>query len=114
MAAIISPLLAQAISRRGLYYPLNVYAYHIQVINDILDYSKLEAGKMQMFAERMNLVQTINEVVRALSFTNSKERVETVQRVHLDPKLYVIGDPVRLHQCFMNLISKYAAETFLT
>ena len=75
------------------------------VINDILDFSKLEAGKMKMHSVPLNLKSTITEVVRALSFTNVERGRETIEDLRLDPELLVMGDPVRLHQIFMNLLS---------
>ena len=75
------------------------------VINDILDFSKLEAGKMKLFSVPFNLSDTIKEVVRALEYTGLEKGVQTIKEIKLDPKLLVLGDPVRLHQIFMNLIS---------
>jgi signal transduction histidine kinase/predicted ATPase/DNA-binding response OmpR family regulator/serine/threonine protein kinase len=77
----------------------------LSVINDILDFSKLEAGKMQVFYVPLSLTQTISEVVRALSYTNIERNLETIQDLDLAPDLVVMGDPVRLHQILMNLMS---------
>ena len=75
------------------------------MINDILDFSKLEAGKMKLFSVPLNLKETIAEVVRALRYTNIEKNLKTVTELDLDPKLLVMGDPVRIHQIFMNLLS---------
>ncbi|WPH00624.1 Hypothetical protein R9X50_00345400 [Acrodontium crateriforme] len=77
----------------------------LSVINDILDFSKLEAGKMQVFSVPLSLNQTISEVVRALSYTNLERNLKTIEQLELDPDLIVMGDPVRLHQILMNLMS---------
>ncbi|KAL9054190.1 MAG: hypothetical protein Q9162_004298 [Coniocarpon cinnabarinum] len=77
----------------------------LTVINDILDYSKLEAGKMQIFTVELSLYETINEVVRALSYSNTEKQLKTEVKLDLDPKSVVVGDPVRLHQILMNLMS---------
>jgi signal transduction histidine kinase/CheY-like chemotaxis protein len=77
----------------------------LSVINDILDFSKLEAGKMQVFSVPLSLTETIREVVRALSYTNVEKDLKTVEQLELDPDLVVFGDPVRLHQILMNLMS---------
>ena len=85
----------------------------LTVINDILDFSKLEAGKMQMFSVPLSLHETIQEVVRALSFSNMEKHLETLVQLDLDPELLVVGDPVRLHQILMNLMSnayKFTSE----
>ena len=77
----------------------------LTVINDILDFSKLEAGKMKLFSVPLNLKETIAEVVRALMYTNIDRDLKTITELELDPKLLVMGDPVRIHQIFMNLLS---------
>ena len=89
----------------------------LTVINDILDFSKLEAGKMQQFSLPMNLKDTITEVVRALSYMNLEKDLRTIEDLDLDPKALVMGDPVRLHQIFMNLLGnsyKFTAEGSVT
>ena len=89
----------------------------LTVINDILDFSKLEAGRMKLFSVPLNLRETITEVVRALSYTNLEKGLHTNEELDLDPKLLVLGDPVRLHQIFMNLLSnsyKFTAKGCVT
>ncbi|KAI9872825.1 MAG: hypothetical protein M1830_001149, partial [Pleopsidium flavum] len=89
----------------------------LTVINDILDFSKLEAGKMKMFRVPLNLHETITEVVRALKYSNRDRGLETVEDLQLDRDLLVMGDPVRLHQVFMNLLSnsyKFTAKGSIT
>ena len=77
----------------------------LNVINDLLDFSKLEAGKMQVFSVPLSLNETISEVVRALSYTNIEKHLHTIEELELDSSLIVLGDPVRLHQILMNLMS---------
>lgn len=89
----------------------------LSVINDILDFSKLEAGKMQVFSVPLSLTETITEVVRALSYTNIERNLVTKTELHLDKELVVMGDPVRLHQILMNLMSnayKFTARGTVT
>ena len=59
---------------------------------------------MQIFTVPLNLTETITEVVRALAYTNQEHGLETLEDLALDDSL-VLGDPVRLHQIFMNLLS---------
>ncbi|GAM83517.1 hypothetical protein ANO11243_015050 [Dothideomycetidae sp. 11243] len=89
----------------------------LSVINDILDFSKLEAGKMQMFNVQLSLKETISEVVRALSYANIERGLSTVEELRIDAAMLVMGDPVRLHQVFMNLLSnayKFTAKGKIT
>ncbi|KAF2195293.1 hypothetical protein K469DRAFT_545787 [Zopfia rhizophila CBS 207.26] len=77
----------------------------LSIINDLLDYSKLEAGKMSVALMPLSLNETITEVVRALAYTNAERGLKTVEQLELNPELLVMGDPVRLHQILMNLLS---------
>lgn len=78
----------------------------LTLINDILDFSKLEAGKMKISTVPLSLKETISEVVRALRYTHRERGLETVEDLDGVPSdLVVLGDPVRLHQIFMNLLS---------
>lgn len=60
---------------------------------------------MKLFSVPLNLKNSIMEVVRALSYTNLERGLRTIEKLELDPKMLVMGDPVRLHQIFMNLLS---------
>lgn len=77
----------------------------LSIINDLLDYSKLEAGKMSVISMPLSLNETITEVVRALAYTNAERGLKTIEQLELEPGLLVMGDPVRLHQIMMNLLS---------
>lgn len=77
----------------------------LSIINDLLDFSKLEAGKMNVMEMPLSLNETITEVVRALAYTNAERGLKTVEELELDPEMLVMGDPVRLHQILMNLLS---------
>ncbi|KAF1983499.1 hypothetical protein K402DRAFT_382601 [Aulographum hederae CBS 113979] len=89
----------------------------LSIINDLLDFTKLEAGKMKMFSVPMSLTETISEVVRALSYTNMERGLKTIENLNLDSELYVLGDPVRIHQLIMNLLSnayKFTSKGIVT
>lgn len=89
----------------------------LQVINDILDYSKLEAGKLQLYSIPLFLNETIAEVIRALSYNNQGKNVKSITEIKIDPLLSVLGDPVRIHQLLMNLLSnayKFTSEGSIT
>jgi signal transduction histidine kinase len=53
----------------------------------------------------LSLNETITEVVRALAYTNAERGLKTIEKLELDPEMLVMGDPVRLHQILMNLLS---------
>ena len=61
----------------------------LNIINDLLDYSKLEAKKMKMFSVPFSLAETIAEVVRALSYANMGKNVETKEEVEIGRDMLV-------------------------
>ena len=78
------------------------------VINDILDFSRMEAEKMKLYITAFNPKELMPEVVRAASYRNQDKTkqgvVDIIKQINLPPDLFVLGDPVRLHQVLGNLI----------
>ncbi len=76
----------------------------LQIINDILDLSKVEAGKMTFHPEPVNLTQLIEgiqEILHSL-VAQKRMRVET----QIDPTLHgIVLDPVRFKQVLYNYLS---------
>lgn len=72
---------------------------------------------MKLFSVPLNLKETITEVVRALSYTNLERGLQTIEDLDLGSETLVMGDPVRLHQIIMNLLSnsyKFTAKGSVT
>lgn len=76
----------------------------LTLINDLLDFSKLEAGKMELEQIPTDLSQVAGEVCRLLAASAWQKNLELV--CDLDPFLprTVIGDPSRIRQILMNLV----------
>ena len=75
-----------------------------RLLSDILDLSRVEAGKMQIRADRFNLPETIRQAVDLFAPIAVQTGVEL--RHHWDPALptWAVGDPVRLQQILTNLV----------
>ena len=75
----------------------------LKIINEILDFSKLEAGQSGLEAEPFNLAEVIDNVVRPLRYHARSRGNELV--VDLDASLpaWVVGDSHRLWQILTNL-----------
>jgi len=76
----------------------------LRVINDILDFTKIESGKMELENIEFDLHNTLANVVDLLSPQAKNKSIELV--IHFTAKLqrYVVGDSVRLQQILINLI----------
>ncbi|GAB4214795.1 MAG: hypothetical protein Fur007_11620 [Rhodoferax sp.] len=75
------------------------------VINDILDFSKIESGKMHIEQVTFELEPMLRDLIRLLAVHARAKQLELI--VDLAPALprHVQGDPGRLRQVLMNLIS---------
>lgn len=77
----------------------------LEIINDILDFSKIEAGKVELEAISFDLHQIVSGVVEL--FTTSADLKGVSLRLSFDgdvPKV-VSGDPHRVRQVLLNLVS---------
>jgi len=82
---------------------INASGKHLlKLISDILDLSKIEAGRMDLALEDMAVASAFAEVVSALHPLAEKKSQVLIQRAR--PDLYVRADPVRLRQVLMNLV----------
>ncbi|ETA69228.1 PAS domain S-box [Methanolobus tindarius DSM 2278] len=76
----------------------------LSVINDILDISKIEAGKMELTIEAISIMDAIDEVVGSCYSLASKKNIDLVKNV--ESKLQNIKvDKVKLEQILFNLVS---------
>ncbi|MDP4098074.1 response regulator [Paenibacillus sp. P96] len=77
----------------------------VTVINDILDFTKLESGKMVLEEHPFELHACIREVFSLFSMDASKKNLELDFDVRPDVPDVVFGDMARLRQVLINLIS---------
>jgi len=84
----------------------------LRVLNDILDYSKIEAGKMDLESEIFNIRETINEVVDLFAVAAKQKKLYI--KIHIDDNIpqKLIGDSVRLRQILSNLVGNSVKFTF--
>ena len=83
---------------------LNSGRHLLQLINDVLDLSKVEAGKLEFRSEVVDLGKVVNEVVAILRTTAAQKRLEV--QVDIDPALTTLFiDSARLKQVLYNYIS---------
>ncbi|QWR94395.1 two-component sensor histidine kinase BarA [Cronobacter sakazakii] len=76
----------------------------LSIINDVLDFSKLEAGKLLLESIPFPLRSTLDEVVTLLAHSAHDKGLELTISVRHDVPDNVIGDPLRLQQVITNLV----------
>jgi len=89
----------------------------LEIINDILDYSKIEAGKMQLEAATFNVDNLIEDCLQLFGATANKLRIELVGGVKPGVPQLLKGDSTRLRQVIINLLGnafKFTSEGFIS
>ncbi len=76
----------------------------LALINDILDYSKIEAGKIELEERPFDLRQTMEAVAQTLAIKAHEKHLELLCRVPPGLTSALIGDALRLRQILINLV----------
>ncbi|WP_146093391.1 ATP-binding protein [Xanthomonas pisi] len=76
----------------------------LRIVDDILDYSKLEANKLELEITTFNLRELLDGVVQLLQRTAESRQLRLGLDIEPSVRLLVRGDPIRLRQVLGNLI----------
>jgi len=74
-----------------------------RMVDDLLDFSRILAGKLRLEAERVDLVDVVEYVIRSVDPAAQAKDIRFVSS--LEPVGAVLGDPSRLQQIVWNLLS---------
>src|SRR5688572_30326226 len=77
----------------------------LTIINDILDFSKIEAGRLTLEAIDFNLAEHLGLALDLHADAATRKSLELVMQIDSAVPTSVRGDPVRLRQVMLNLIS---------
>ena len=83
------------------------------IINDVLDFSKLEAGKVNLDKTDFNLEQLVNETTKAVEFKAREKGIPLAVRINPNVPQAVLADAGRLRQVIINLLGnavKFTSE----
>jgi PAS domain S-box-containing protein len=84
---------------------LRVSAEHLlQVINDMLDYSKIDAGKLEFERLHVDLRELVDSVLAITAPKAAAKGIELGATLPKDPPADLMGDPGRLRQILLNLV----------
>gem|GEM_PF-1448258 len=77
----------------------------LNIVNDILDYSKIESGKLVLFLDEANLFEEIETTVITFSFLSKKKQIEYYTYIDTNIPKLLTCDVQRIKQVLNNLIS---------
>ncbi|GLI33694.1 response regulator [Desulforhabdus amnigena] len=76
----------------------------LALLNDILDLSKIEVGKLELDQTDFNLHETVYDITDLLAESAHKKQIELACYISSDIPIYLRGDPHRLRQILTNLL----------
>ncbi|WP_172297775.1 ATP-binding protein [Pseudoruegeria sp. HB172150] len=104
--------MAQLLAETGLTEEQSLYVETIRssgesllvLINDVLDYSKIEADKLELHPEAFDLEQAVYEVTRLLRPSVGTKKLELLVDYDIFMPACYVGDPGRVRQILTNLV----------
>jgi signal transduction histidine kinase/DNA-binding response OmpR family regulator len=85
----------------------------LELLNEILDFSRIEAGRFDLESVPFDLSKAVEQVVKTLSVRAYEKGLELISELPEQLPRAVAGDPTRLRQILMNLVGnaiKYTAK----
>lgn len=79
--------------------------YLVSVINDVLDMSKIESGKMTVSNRQFNMEELLDHVMQMEENPAREKRLSLFLDLESPIDTDFIGDPLRIRQCLINLVS---------
>lgn len=89
----------------------------LDIINNILDISKIEAGRMELDKVDFSLREVLDDAISIVSTLAGEKDLHINCRIEDNVPLILIGDPVRVRQIFANLLSnaiKFSSQGIIT
>ncbi|WP_016950820.1 hybrid sensor histidine kinase/response regulator [Anabaena sp. PCC 7108] len=83
---------------------LNNGKHLLMLLNEVLDFSKLESGNLEIKPEIFDLSTIVNKTVEEIRSLAEAKKLSLELKIDLQNKL-IFNDPVRVHQILINLLS---------
>jgi PAS domain S-box-containing protein len=77
----------------------------MEIVNDVLDFSKIESGKLELDIEEINLFKVTNQVIDLFKYQANQKKIDLTLHIEENVPQYILADAVRLKQVIVNLLS---------
>ncbi len=74
------------------------------LVNEILDFSKVSEGKMEIIPIQYELVSMLNDIVNMINDRVKKKNLEFILKVDEQMPHLLFGDEIRIKQCILNIL----------
>jgi len=77
----------------------------VLIINDLLDFSKIEQGKMDLENTTFNLTDDVESILKSFEYQAKNKGISIELKSNAKEAVYAVGDSLKLSQVFVNLLS---------
>lgn len=77
----------------------------LSIVNDFLEFSKIEAGKISLFKESLNIRKLLNRSLMVLNIKAEQKGIIIVDKIEDNVPQFIVTDNLRLKQIIQNLVS---------
>lgn len=77
----------------------------MHIVNDVLDFSKIESGKLELHEEVVDLFELINQVIDLFKYQADQKNINLVLNIDEAIPQFIEADSLRLKQVLVNLLS---------
>ena len=88
----------------------------LSIINDILDYSKIEANQLELEYITLDIFKEIDDVIKLLNLKAKSKGLKLSREITSDVPQFFIGDPLRIKQILINFCNnaiKFTSKGFV-
>ena len=77
----------------------------MHLVNDVLDFSKIESGKLELHIEEINLFKLTHQVIDLFKYQAHQKKIELLLNIDSNVPKCILADSIRLKQILVNLLS---------
>jgi PAS domain S-box-containing protein len=77
----------------------------LDIINSILDLTKIEAGKVKVESARFNLINVIDQSISVVSIKANEKKIRIIKEIPESTETMLVGDMIKLRQILVNLLN---------
>src|SRR5699024_3317165 len=89
----------------------------LDLLNDVLDFAKIETGKQEIHEKKFELPELISRLINTFNYKLQDEDIQLVHEIDSKINYLILGDPLILNQVLMNLLAnakKFTSKGHIT
>jgi PAS domain S-box-containing protein len=76
----------------------------LSLINEILDLSRIETGRLKISNETVEINKIINDCINLIAHSTKSKDIQIINKLNNTNEVYIYSDPIRIKQVILNLL----------